>query len=206
MDKYFLSNASIPSTSQGLLGNMKNGVSWRKRITRKKIKYMLMSVVVVGVFFVSYQLLYFKELNRVIIDNLIGNTTQLSNKITTKNEHLKWNEPRHSKMIQDADGHAISLRGTRDQDISKYVPNAKKKFVCITSGEEINFIKINDDYCDCPMDGSDEPGTNACNNGVFYCGTSSAAYPAKISSYKVNDGFCDCCDGSDEWKEISVKS
>lgn len=27
---------------------------------------------------------------------------------------------------------------------------------------------------------------------------------AKISSYKVNDGVCDCCDGSDEWSEITL--
>ena len=52
------------------------------------------------------------------------------------------------------------------------------------------------------MDGSDEPGTNACNNGVFHCEISTLHFPVKIPSYKVNDGYCDCCDGSDEWAEV----
>lgn len=25
-----------------------------------------------------------------------------------------------------------------------------------------------------------------------------------ISSGRVNDGICDCCDGSDEWKNVTV--
>lgn len=33
----------------------------------------------------------------------------------------------------------------------------------------IPFERLNDNYCDCIEDGSDEPETNACANGVFYC-------------------------------------
>ncbi|XP_076648413.1 uncharacterized protein LOC143356536 isoform X2 [Halictus rubicundus] len=87
-------------------------------------------------------------------------------------------------------------------DILKYTSNSQGgKFICFVSKTEIDFEKINDNYCDCPEDGSDEPGTNACNNGVFYCGILSSEM--KISSYKVNDGVCDCCDGSDEWAGVS---
>lgn len=47
------------------------------------------------------------------------------------------------------------------------------KLVC--SGDsstqiEIAWDRVNDDFCDCPGDGSDEPGTSACSNGVFCFG------------------------------------
>ena len=47
--------------------------------------------------------------------------------------------------------------------------NVTGRFKCRSSDKEIPFAYVNDDYCDCIEDGSDEPGTNACLNGVFYC-------------------------------------
>ncbi|CAG0911892.1 unnamed protein product [Cyprideis torosa] len=41
-------------------------------------------------------------------------------------------------------------------------------FKCLTSSQDIPWESVNDDYCDCD-DGSDEPGTNACAAGQFYC-------------------------------------
>ena len=79
--------------------------------------------------------------------------------------------------------------------------------------------QINDGYCDCPLDGIDEPNTSACSGSIDggWAGVSSKYKPtdeqaAQISSYfvchqqpnlklplsRVNDGICDCCDGSDE--------
>uniref|UniRef100_A0A2C9LUN2 Glucosidase 2 subunit beta n=1 Tax=Biomphalaria glabrata TaxID=6526 RepID=A0A2C9LUN2_BIOGL len=74
------------------------------------------------------------------------------------------------------------------------------EFRCISTGKRIPMDHINDDYCDCE-DGSDEPGTSACNNGLFYCENKS--YKGNyIMSTRVNDGICDCCDGSDEYDGI----
>lgn len=72
-----------------------------------------------------------------------------------------------------------------------------KDFTCFDGTVTIPFSYVNDDYCDC-FDGSDEPGTPACLNGIFHC--SNAGHRAvNIPSSRVNDGVCDCCDGTDEY-------
>ncbi|XP_005090114.1 glucosidase 2 subunit beta isoform X2 [Aplysia californica] len=71
------------------------------------------------------------------------------------------------------------------------------EFKCLSNGRIIPMDHVNDDYCDCE-DGSDEPGTSACSNGLFYC--ENKPYKGSyIMSSRVNDGICDCCDGSDEY-------
>ncbi|XP_033311747.1 uncharacterized protein LOC117211692 isoform X1 [Bombus bifarius] len=178
---------------------------WKRRFLRKKLKYTLICVFIVSIIFVAHQLVYFKKLNQVTVGKYISGSVRKTNYIDGKMSS-RWNEPLHSKLLRDEKGRTVSLRGTRDQDISKYLPNVRGKFVCFTSKDEIDFFKINDNYCDCPLDGSDEPGTNACNNGAFNCELSSLQFivPIKIPSYKVNDGYCDCCDGSDEWAEVKL--
>lgn len=93
------------------------------------------------------------------------------------------------------------ILGTHEYQGDLYKPNEKGQFVCFVSMEEIEFNRVNDDYCDC-QDGSDEPGTNACSNGQFFCTlqADNKGFHKIIPSSKVNDGICDCCDGSDEWK------
>ncbi|EFN87358.1 uncharacterized protein LOC105180602 [Harpegnathos saltator] len=184
---------------------MRTEVSWKRRFLRTRLKYMVVCVFVVAVIFVMHQLFYFKELNRTTVGKLIVGSIKDSNRVIVGNKDIsKWQQPQHSKLIRDKNGRTVSLRGSRDQDVSKYLPEANGKFICFAEKMEIDFMKINDDYCDCPVDGSDEPGTNACNNGFFYCEKSSKQSTVKIPSYKVNDGFCDCCDGSDEWAEVPV--
>ncbi|KAK4881608.1 hypothetical protein RN001_004927 [Aquatica leii] len=81
--------------------------------------------------------------------------------------------------------------------------NPEKDFMCFDGSLTIPFSQINDDYCDC-LDGSDEPGTSACPNGIFYC-TNAGHTPLNLDSSRVNDGVCDCCDGSDEYLNMHLK-
>ncbi|GAN11617.1 endoplasmic reticulum protein [Mucor ambiguus] len=83
-----------------------------------------------------------------------------------------------------------------------YQPSKDGTWTCLDGSKAIPHAAINDDYCDC-SDGSDEPGTSACPNSLFYC-VNEGHIPAYIKSYAVNDGVCDdaCCDGSDENGEL----
>lgn len=85
---------------------------------------------------------------------------------------------------------------SRGMDPSKIKILTSSAFACL-DGSNPKAV-LNDDFCDC-QDGSDEPATNACDMGTFYC-LNKGHIPAIISSRLVDDGFCDpsCCDGSDE--------
>ena len=89
----------------------------------------------------------------------------------------------------------VGLRGVPLSRKSFYDP--ARDFTCLDGSETIPFSLINDDYCDC-ADGSDEPGTSACPNGMFFC-VNKGHKPFYLLSSRVNDGICDCCDGSDEY-------
>ena len=64
--------------------------------------------------------------------------------------------------------------------------------------------RVDDDYCDCPVDGGDEPHTSACASAAlaarpsFACAGGGAGSAAFLPASRVNDGVCDCCDGADE--------
>nr|XP_046914851.1 glucosidase 2 subunit beta-like isoform X2 [Dermatophagoides farinae] len=101
------------------------------------------------------------------------------------------------------------INGTTEVLRPRGVPLTKKSFYdpgkdfqCLDGSATIPFLLVNDDYCDCD-DGSDEPGTSACSNGLFHC--SNIGFVEKIiPSSRVNDGICDCCDASDEYNS-SIK-
>ncbi|KAF5828843.1 glucosidase II beta subunit-like-domain-containing protein [Dunaliella salina] len=70
-------------------------------------------------------------------------------------------------------------------------------FTCKDGSKTIPIERVNDGYCDCFLDGSDEPGTPACYSGYFWC-QNLGFEPQLLSTSFVDDGVCDCCDGSDE--------
>lgn len=76
-----------------------------------------------------------------------------------------------NEIINEGNFHCVlvSFRGIRLRDFDLYNPLVKNTFFCLKSGKAIPFIRLNDNYCDCEEDGSDETETNACINGVFYC-------------------------------------
>ena len=91
------------------------------------------------------------------------------------------------------------IKGISPSNAGKYrraISLRKNTFTCFDKSKIISLDRINDGYCDCP-DGSDEPGTNACGKGEFYC-RNEGSVPKSIPLWLVNDGVCDCCDGSDE--------
>lgn len=65
--------------------------------------------------------------------------------------------------------HLFGHSGIRLKDYDLYNPALGKMFFCLQSGKAMPMDRLNDDFCDCEEDGSDEPETNACSNGVFYC-------------------------------------
>jgi hypothetical protein len=82
-----------------------------------------------------------------------------------------------------------------------------------TEIQVISDDRINDNFCDCPTTGADEPNTNACAGLEYWPGQASAmdnTLPPPIlftcpqqpnlqlSVSKLHDGICDCCDGADE--------
>ncbi|KAK1921369.1 glucosidase II beta subunit-like-domain-containing protein [Papiliotrema laurentii] len=94
------------------------------------------------------------------------------------------------------------IRGLDPSYLDKYTP-VDGYITCLDGSKRIPVSAINDDYCDCP-DGSDEPGTSACEGvgeGWFYC-KNEGHIPGRVRRSRVNDGICDpeCCDGSDEWQ------
>lgn len=98
------------------------------------------------------------------------------------------------------------IRGVSPINAGEYrraVNFRKNTFRCFDKSKIINLSLLNDGYCDCP-DGSDEPGTNACGVGEFYC-KNIGSLPKLIPKWLVGDGVCDCCDGSDELNNTHSK-
>lgn len=82
----------------------------------------------------------------------------------------------------------VPLRGVPPSKAHLYTQSTSKTWKCLDGSLTIPYSALNDDYCDCP-DGSDEPGTSACANGLFWC-ANEGHQGAYIRSSRVGDGLC----------------
>lgn len=193
----------------------------RKYLPRIRKKDVYIWSIIAAIFFFVYQILCLrllydeatsksrihpKDLNKVNeVSQFISNDKQqarvnnrLSNKLPPISSKV-FVTPKVSKQVDlqskitSKNSHSISI-------IKNEVLSGQSVFKCKTSGILIHIDRVNDDYCDCPEDGSDEPQTNACENSTFKCKKHSRGFPESVPSGFVNDGVCDCCDGSDEWQ------
>ena len=98
-----------------------------------------------------------------------------------------------------AGGYANLIRGLHPNKKAFYKVGVD--FTCLDGSLAIPFSFVNDDYCDCTGDGSDEPGTAACERGRFFC-QNKGHQSLELLSSRVNDGICDCCDGGDEYEKV----
>lgn len=95
---------------------------------------------------------------------------------------------RHRKGKPIFAEHVLGVAPEAQKHYLRHNQKNKNFFSCLTSGKQITWDKVNDDFCDCPSDGSDEPSTAACMNGRFFCSTVKQGFPEYVPSSFVNDG------------------
>ncbi|XP_034486219.1 glucosidase 2 subunit beta isoform X2 [Drosophila innubila] len=191
-----------------------------KPFYKDKSKMLLLLIFLVGISFIAYQLPSVQQLRR--------KHKQMMQSLGSKQrdvDDFDGNGAGEDKggigvgfgvgvnaavaATEDADAIKI-IRGTRLFDYDAYKPNYRGHFKCLDGSKEIPFDHVNDNYCDCEADGSDEPSTNACANGRFYCKYQKRHFTGRgldvwVWTSRVNDNVCDCCDGSDEWTTHPTK-
>ncbi|XP_032289633.1 uncharacterized protein [Drosophila virilis] len=175
-----------------------------KPFYKDKSKMFFLLIFLVGISFIAYQLPSVQQLRRKhkqMMQSL--GSKQLDVDDFDGGGGAGWGLNLAVPATQDADAIKI-IRGIRLFDYDAYKPNYKGNFKCLDGSKEIPFDHLNDNYCDCDADGSDEPSTNACANGRFYCKYQKRHITGRgldvwVWASRVNDNVCDCCDGSDEW-------
>lgn len=134
----------------------------------------LMGVFLMAVIFFAYQLFYMRQLqieveHKAIVARVLE---------PMKSQEMETRQILRCEILfKESLGklfHCVCIfitwyRGIRLRDYDLYTIGQRNIFFCLQSGKAIPIERLNDDYCDCEEDGSDEPETNACTNGVFFC-------------------------------------
>ncbi|XP_067619130.1 uncharacterized protein [Eurosta solidaginis] len=192
-----------------------------KPFYKQKSKMLLLGVFLLGIVFIIYQAFSINQLPNASTPWSLEETVNgirkkhkeilqsLGSKQTDGYDGGGGGEESAVKALANPVDESIKIiRGIRLFDYDSYKPNFNGNFRCLDGSHEVSFERVNDEYCDCLSDGSDEPSTNACSNGRFYCKYQKRHITGRgvdffVPSSRVNDGICDCCDGSDEWLTIS---
>lgn len=157
---------------------------YHKPFYKKKLKMTLLGVFLMAVIFFAYQLFYIRQL-QIEVEHKAFVAPALSTSKSTQEKDTKrilrwvyikcqtvWISISIAFLLIAFFHRFIWRSGIRLKDYDLYNPVLRNIFFCLQSGKGIQWERLNDDYCDCEEDGSDEPETNACANGVFYCSTS----------------------------------
>jgi hypothetical protein len=157
---------------------------------------------------------YVQQLPEIEIEDVDVDSSSRENKIKSNDNNT--NKQQQKQQQQPAQP---QIKSIQNQNI--------KRPEIVTCGDGVTVGFLNDDYCDCPYDGIDEPDTSACSNVLiqknkFSCGQNTGnnknikvgnnggggdmsklkTNTKWIYSSRVNDGIIDCPDGSDEYGYI----
>ncbi|XP_058824844.1 uncharacterized protein LOC131685253 isoform X2 [Topomyia yanbarensis] len=184
-----------------------------KPFYKQKLKMTLLGVLLMAIVFFGYQFFYIR--NEAVSEATVaspanglrdegGGVASVNRSGNLEGPKGPTNDSRYVYVEKIGNYEKRILRGIRLSDLESYSERLQTTFNCLRSKRAISWSRVNDDYCDCPEDGSDEPSTNACARGRFYCRFQKRHLTGRggdtsVPSSWVNDGVCDCCDGSDEW-------
>lgn len=125
-----------------------------KPFYKQRIFVFFCLLICVSITFLIYQVKFVSQLQNpteFFTDNLSSKLTKTK---TTRQHHL-------SGVVEINPKISTILLGTRVRDIDSYTKKIRdQKFQCLDKTKDIDWKKLNDNYCDCP-DGSDETFTNA---------------------------------------------
>jgi len=169
---------------------------------RVKLRTITISVVISSLMLLTYQIMISYNITDSGVQNQPKTSHLKPEQTEVKRSSVNSRQDHEVNVIPTVPKN-LTFRGVLEND-KKYFPNIRGKIVCTMDSIEIDIARVNDDFCDCPTDGMDEPGTNACLNGKFFCNhqPENKRHLKSVSSSRVNDGICDCCDGSDEWAGV----
>lgn len=145
-------------------------------ITKVRLITVTKTVIVASVTLLIYQMLISYKINSN--DHILNSNSEIK---TTNNLDKFFNTSITNSSLSNQ-AQKPKIKGTLPNDV-KYIVNERGHFECSLDSIEINVSHLNDDYCDCPVDGMDEPGTSACQNGRFYCNYQRDYSLCKYSEY-----------------------